>query len=191
MDRSVLEGDPHSVIEAMAIAGYAIGSDQGYIYVRAEYPLAIQGVEQAIREGYFDRLDIRAIWLTPWQTQPAGSFPDQSGQYQVKGYHGYWPIKAREVDPRLGGAEALHSMVEEAHRHGIRIIMDAVVNHVHEEHEYYTDPDKAHWFRTDCVCGSPGCGWDEKQLSCLFTGYMPDINWNVKAAAAQFVADIL
>jgi glycosidase len=151
----------------------------------------LQGVEQAIREGYFDRLGIRAIWLTPWQTQPAGSFPDQSGQHQVKGYHGYWPIKAREVDPRLGGAEALHSMVEEAHRHGIRIIMDAVVNHVHEEHEYYTDPDKAHWFRTDCICGSPGCDWDEKRLSCLFTGYMPDINWNVKAAAAQFVADIL
>ena len=151
----------------------------------------LQGVEQAIREGYFDRLGIRAIWLTPWQTQPAGSFPDQSGQYQVKGYHGYWPIKAREVDPRLGGAEALHSMVEEAHRRGIRIIMDTVVNHVHEEHDYYVDPDKAAWFRTDCVCGSQNCGWDDKRLSCLFTDYMPDVNWNVKAAAAQFVADVL
>ena len=41
MDRSVLEGDPHAVLEAMAIAGYAIGSNQGYIYVRAEYPLAV------------------------------------------------------------------------------------------------------------------------------------------------------
>ena len=41
MDRSVLEGDPHSVLEAMAIAAYAIGSDEGYIYVRAEYPIAI------------------------------------------------------------------------------------------------------------------------------------------------------
>ncbi len=39
MDRSVLEGDPHSVIEAMAIAAYAIGAQQGYVYVRAEYPL--------------------------------------------------------------------------------------------------------------------------------------------------------
>ena len=41
MDRSVLEGDPHAVIEAMAIAGYAIGSDQGFVYVRAEYPIAV------------------------------------------------------------------------------------------------------------------------------------------------------
>ena len=42
MDRSVLEGDPHAVLEAMAIAGYAIGASQGYIYIRAEYPLAIE-----------------------------------------------------------------------------------------------------------------------------------------------------
>ncbi|HOJ42653.1 MAG TPA: NAD(P)H-dependent oxidoreductase subunit E, partial [Syntrophorhabdaceae bacterium] len=48
MDRSVLEGDPHSVIEAMAIAGYAIGANQGYIYVRAEYPLAIERLTWAI-----------------------------------------------------------------------------------------------------------------------------------------------
>ena len=51
MDRSVLEGDPHAVLEAMAIAGYAIGSDQGFIYVRAEYPIAIKRLEIAIRQA--------------------------------------------------------------------------------------------------------------------------------------------
>ncbi len=51
MDRSVLEGDPHAVLEAMAIAGYAIGSDQGYIYVRAEYPIAVERLEIAIRQA--------------------------------------------------------------------------------------------------------------------------------------------
>ena len=51
MDRSVLEGDPHAVIEAMAIAGYAIGADEGYIYVRAEYPIAIKRLEIAIRQA--------------------------------------------------------------------------------------------------------------------------------------------
>ena len=51
MDRSVLEGDPHSVIEAMAIAGYAIGANQGYIYVRAEYPLAIERLSRAILQA--------------------------------------------------------------------------------------------------------------------------------------------
>ena len=50
MDRSILEGDPHSVIEAMAIAGYAIGAKQGYIYVRAEYPIAVQRLQIAINQ---------------------------------------------------------------------------------------------------------------------------------------------
>ncbi len=51
MDRSVLEGDPHSVLEAMAIAGYAIGSEQGYIYVRAEYPIAVKRLRIAIAQA--------------------------------------------------------------------------------------------------------------------------------------------
>ncbi|MGN0384232.1 MAG: NADH-ubiquinone oxidoreductase-F iron-sulfur binding region domain-containing protein [Eubacterium sp.] len=51
MDRSVLEGDPHAVLEAMAIAGYAIGASQGYIYVRAEYPIAVERLEIAINQA--------------------------------------------------------------------------------------------------------------------------------------------
>ena len=51
MDRSVLEGDPHAVLEAMAIAGYAIGANQGYIYVRAEYPIAVERLKIAIRQA--------------------------------------------------------------------------------------------------------------------------------------------
>lgn len=64
MDRSVLEGDPHSVIEAMAIAGYAIGADKGYIYVRAEYPIAVKrfgiAIEQAKKYGILGK----KIWKT-------------------------------------------------------------------------------------------------------------------------------
>ena len=51
MDRSVLEGDPHVVIEAMAIAAYAIGSNQGYVYIRAEYPIAVQRLRKAIEQA--------------------------------------------------------------------------------------------------------------------------------------------
>jgi NADP-reducing hydrogenase subunit HndC len=51
MDRSVLEGDPHSILEAMTIAGYAVGADQGYIYVRAEYPIAVKRLEIAIKQS--------------------------------------------------------------------------------------------------------------------------------------------
>ena len=52
MDRSVLEGDPHSVLEAMAIAGYAIGANQGYIYIRAEYPIAVKRLQIAIDQAH-------------------------------------------------------------------------------------------------------------------------------------------
>ena len=51
MDRSVLEGDPHALIEAMAIAGYAIGADEGHVYVRAEYPIAVKRLKFAIEEA--------------------------------------------------------------------------------------------------------------------------------------------
>ncbi len=51
MDRSILEGDPHSVLEGMIIAGYTIGAKQGFIYVRAEYPLAIERLEKAIKQA--------------------------------------------------------------------------------------------------------------------------------------------
>ena len=51
MDRSVMEGDPHRVIEGMAISAYAIGADEGYIYVRAEYPMAIKRLRIAIQEA--------------------------------------------------------------------------------------------------------------------------------------------
>jgi len=51
MDRSILEGDPHSVIEAMCLAGYAIGADQGYVYVRAEYPIAVHRLQIAIDQA--------------------------------------------------------------------------------------------------------------------------------------------
>ena len=51
MDRSVMEGDPHRIIEGMAIAAYAVGASKGYIYVRAEYPVAVSRLTTALREA--------------------------------------------------------------------------------------------------------------------------------------------
>ena len=51
MDRSILEGDPHTIIEAMAIAAYAVGADQGYVYIRAEYPIAVNRLQIAIDQA--------------------------------------------------------------------------------------------------------------------------------------------
>ena len=61
MDRSVLEGDPHRLVEAMAIAGYAIGANQGYAYVRAEYPIAVSAAA-GDRCGEDLGLLVRTFW---------------------------------------------------------------------------------------------------------------------------------
>ncbi|NUP11624.1 MAG: glycosyl hydrolase [Polyangiaceae bacterium] len=147
----------------------------------------LEGLRQSIADGTLDELGVRAIWLTPFQTNPDEAYVASDGVHMVTGYHGYWPVKAREVDPRLGGAEALHALVEEAHAHGIRILQDFVVNHVHEKHEYATAHPE--WFRTGCVCGTDNCDWTAHALDCMFASYMPDINHTVPQANAQFVDD--
>jgi len=147
----------------------------------------LQGIANEIAKGTFDKLGVRALWLSPFNTNPSGTYVADDGVHQTSGYHGYWPTKAREVDARIGGAAGLHSLVEAAHAHGIRVLMDLVVNHVHKEHEYFTaHPD---WFRTGCVCGTPGCDWTEKRLECLFTPYLPDVNWTVPEVSAQYAED--
>ncbi|HEX7604789.1 MAG TPA: alpha-amylase family glycosyl hydrolase, partial [Polyangiaceae bacterium] len=149
----------------------------------------LEGVRQVIASGALDQLGVRALWLTPFQTNTAQAYPASDGIHQVTGYHGYWPIKAREVDPRLGGEAALKKMVAEAHAHGIRVLMDYVVNHVHEQHEYFTQhPD---WFRTGCVCGTNNCDWTVHRLDCLFATYLPDVNWSVPEVSAQYSADAI
>ena len=149
----------------------------------------LQGIRQKIADGTFDQLGVRALWLSPFNTNPSGSYRADDGVHTVMGYHGYWPIRAREVDARIGGGAALKALVAEAHAHGIRVLADFVVNHVHKEHEYF----KAHpeWFRTGCVCGTDGCDWTGHRLDCLFADYLPDVNWSVTEASEQFGDDAL
>jgi glycosidase len=146
-----------------------------------------EGVRQAIADGTLDALGVRAIWLTPFGTNPDKAFIAADGVHLVTGYHGYWPIKGREAEPRLGGQKALAALVAEAHKHGIRVLQDFVLNHVHQEHEYVAaHPD---WFRQGCVCGTNNCDWTSHALDCMFASYLPDINHTVPEATAQFVSD--
>ncbi len=155
---------------------------------RADYQGGdFQGLRARIADGSLDRLGVRAIWLAPVNRNPAGAFLAADGVHRVMGYHGYWPIRAREVEPRLGGEAALRALIAEAHRHGIRVLQDFVVNHVHREHEYFAAHPE--WFRTGCVCGTNNCDWTGRRLDCLFTDYLPDVNWSVPEVAEQFASD--
>jgi glycosidase len=142
-------------------------------------------VTAAIEDGTLTDLGVTTLWLSPIVANAQGVEVDKG--HNVSAYHGYWPTKAREIDPRYGTSEELEALVAAAHRKGIRVLLDYVINHVHEDHEYFTQhPD---WFRTGCNCGTANCGWTEKRLECLFHEYMPDIDWSNREAAEQFVAD--
>lgn len=148
-----------------------------------------EGVTGKIESGYFSDLGVNVLWLTPFNTNAQDTGLAADGVHDVAAYHGYWPVEARQVDPRLGTAEQLKSMVDAAHGAGIRVIMDYVVNHVHEGHTYYQDNPE--WFNQGCICGTSNCDWTEHRLDCQFTSYMPDVNWKQRNASEQFIEDAL
>jgi glycosidase len=156
------------------------------------------GIESAITAGYFDQLGVRTIWLSPPNANPDGGFIG-TGNHLYTGYHGYWPSKARDVQPRFGDLAALKSLVARAHAHGIRVIVDAVLNHVHQEHPYWQMHQNDGWFNPlmvsgqTCTCSdAAGCGnWGTARETCWFQPYMPDIDYTNWDALVAMVDDAL
>ena len=163
------------------LTGAALGADwQGGDFA---------GVTQMIESGYFDDLGVGALWLSPFNTAAEGTGKAADGVHDVSSFHGYWPTEPRGIEPKLGTEDELHALVQAAHDHDIRVMMDFVVNHVHEQHTYYQDnPD---WFNAGCICGTANCDWTEHRLDCQFTSYMPDVNWKIRNASEQFIDDAL
>jgi len=148
----------------------------------------LEGALEVMKSGYFEKIGVRTIWLSPLNAQ-TDKWHTGDGNQVYSAYHGYWPIKAREVEPRFGGDAALKAFVAEAHKRGMRVLLDLINNQVHDDHEYVNaHPD---WFRKVCQCGDDanGCGWSVRPFECLFQFYLPDINWTNPEAEKQFIAD--
>ncbi|NTX62540.1 glycosyl hydrolase [Myxococcus sp. CA051A] len=150
------------------------------------------GITQKIEDGYFDALGVRTLWISPVDQNPEGRFIGTGGKYYA-GYHGYWPSQPRATQHRFGSIEDLRALTAAAHRKGIRVIADLVLNHVHEEHPYWVSHRNDDWFNTSasCVCGTQDCDWEEKRLTCKFTNYLPDFNWRSSNMVDQFIDDTL
>ncbi len=138
------------------------------------------GIIDALEEGYFEALGVRTLWLSPVYDNPEGAYLGSDGTHDFTGYHGYWPISGTHLESRYGdvdaGADArLKELIATAHAHGIRVLFDLVMNHVHEEHEYVAEHPE--WFGGGCVCGASGCDWDERARDCWFTDYLPDLDY--------------
>lgn len=129
----------------------------------------IKGITQKIEEGYFSKLGINAIWMTPIVEQIHGAVDEGTGA--TYGYHGYWTKDWTKLDPNFGTKEDLKNMVETAHKNGIRILLDGVINHTGPVSE--TDPVwPSEWVRTE-----PQCNYQdyESTVTCTLVKNLPDV----------------
>ncbi|MCF8345732.1 MAG: hypothetical protein K9G38_00860 [Bacteroidales bacterium] len=129
----------------------------------------LAGVTQKIEEGYFDSLGITAIWMTPFHEQIHGVVDEGTGATHA--YHGYWIKDWTTTDPNFGTEEELAKLVETAHNHGIRVVMDVIINHTGPVTP--RDPVWGEaWVRT-----SPRCTYKDYRstVTCTLVENLPDI----------------
>ena len=129
----------------------------------------IKGITQKINEGYFTDLGINAIWMTPI-VENIHDGTDEGTGYSY-GFHGYWAKDWTVIDPNFGTKEDLHALVEAAHSKGIRILLDAVINHTGPVTE--KDPVwPEEWVRI-----SPKCQFNsyKNTIECTLVENLPDI----------------
>lgn len=136
----------------------------------------IKGITQKIEEGYFNNLGINAIWLTPIVEQIHGAVDEGTGV--TFGYHGYWTKDWTALDPNFGTKEDLKNLVEVAHENGIRIVLDAVINHTGP----VTNVD--HVWPEDWVRTGPQCDFQsyESTIECTLVKNLPDVKTESNSA---------
>ena len=129
----------------------------------------LKGVIAKIEEGYFNDLGVNAIWMTPIVEQIQGAVDEGTGLSYA--FHGYWARDWTALDPNFGTKEDLKKLVEVAHKNGIRIILDAVINHTGPVTETDTVFPES-WVRTE-----PQCSYQDyaTTVTCTLVKNLPDI----------------
>ncbi|HBW47965.1 TPA: hypothetical protein DEF17_08585, partial [bacterium] len=142
----------------------------------------LAGIRKKIEEGYFDRLGVNAIWISPFFESSNEIIGDtMPPPRRSTGYHGYGPV-SEDVEPRFGTETDLVQLVQSAHQHKIKVLFDMVYNHVHKDHPLVRNhpemivplmlPD-----------GRKNMGlWEEFPLSTWFCDFWPDINYGYPSA---------
>lgn len=138
----------------------------------------LEGIKQKIDDGYFARLGVNTLWVSPLNQNPFEPYSyDAVGKTKFAGYHGYWPISSSQVDVRFGTNDELKTLVNDAHAHGINILLDYVANHVHELHPLYqSHPEYATPLYLPDGRMNRGL-WDEQRLTTWFDVFMPSLDF--------------
>ena len=165
-----------------------------------------RGIIKKIDDGYFTKMGVNALWisspiLNPHHTSLGGTSSSQGNIYFTS-YHAYHPLATgynfdnsygygnEGIDDAFGQVEELRELVEKAHKKGIRIIPDFVVNHVYIEAELYKRHKNDGWFYPQNSCADQN--WADNVIkSCWFTPYMPDFNYNNADARKEVIKHAL
>ena len=135
----------------------------------------LQGITQKIKDGYFEKLGINTIWLSPITTNAEGAWGlwDKGVKSTFSAYHGYWPTALRSIDNRFGNKAAMDELLQTAHASNMNVILDYVAHHVHQEHPLYKQ--KPEWttplYLPDGTMNTEK--WDEHRLTTWFDTFLP------------------
>ncbi len=138
----------------------------------------LQGVINKLNSNYFNSLGINTIWISPVYDNPNIAFREYPEPHRwYSGYHGYWPISSTRVEEKFGNMEKLKELINTAHKHDIKILLDFVSNHVHKNHPYYQN--NKNWFgQLDLPDGRKNIRfWDEYRLTTWFEPYLPSFDF--------------
>jgi glycosidase len=137
-----------------------------------------QGIINKIDDGYFDSLGINVLWVSPVYDNPNTAYREYPAPHRwYSGYHGYWPVSSTNVEEKFGTMDKMRELVDKAHAHHIKVLLDIVAHHVHIEHPFYKQhPD---WFgKLDLPDGRKNLRlWDEYRLTTWFEPYMPSFDY--------------
>ncbi len=147
------------------------------------------GVKSKIEAGYFNDLGVNTLWISAPLNNTSSLGIGQSDTHQYTGYHGYWPTVLDQTEEHFGTMQELKDLVAAAHAKGLKVIVDYVMNHVHEDSPLYAAHSDWFWEKGNCICGA-GCSWDGAEgKRCWFTEYLPDFNFTNAAARDYSVSN--
>ncbi len=149
-----------------------------------------QGIIDKINSGYFNSLGVNTLWISPVVDNPDSAYKDVVPPYRYfTGYHGYWPLHSTKVEEHFGTMSLLKKLVSDAHKHGLKILLDYVAHHVFIQNPLY----KKHrdWFGVlDLPDGRKNLQlWDEYRLTTWFEPYLPTFNYVGSKAAREAMTD--
>ena len=149
-----------------------------------------QGIINKLNDGYFNKLGVNTIWLSPVYDNPDKAYKESPAPHRwFSGYHGYWPINSFNTEEKFGSLEKLKELVSTAHKIGIKILLDVVANHVHEENPIFKEHKD--WFGSLYLPdGRKNLRlWDEQRLTTWFEPYLPKFNYVNSNEAINFQVD--